>query len=279
MIKDKSITKFSILIIIYNKDISECETLNSLKNHPDFLKECNLCLWNNGPNSINPPDYLKESFYNFQFIETLDNKSLSKIYNMFLSTFDSNYYIFLDDDSSINKNYIDDILKLTNEQFITPIVSSNNKVISPSNLIKNSKEKGNYLRAIASGLIIHKDLINKLASIYKSPFDENFYFYGVDTSFIYRINKLKINNSIIRGFEHNISEYEIENETRENFKTKELSYSLGLKLRHYPSIEIYKSFLALIIKKIFNKKTNRMRIRSILYSYWLKTHPKNKEIK
>ncbi|QKD70342.1 glycosyltransferase family 2 protein [Proteus terrae] len=277
MNKNNKIAMFSILVVIYNKEANECQTLNALKKHPDFLKKCNLCVWNNGPKNIIPPDYLQDIAYHFKFIETIENRSLSKIYNTFLTMFDSDYYIFLDDDSSIEKDYIADILKLTNELFVTPIVRSNKQIISPSNLIKNSKEKGKYLRAIASGLLIHKELINKLKSIYGSPFDEKFYFYGVDTSFVYRINKLNINNSIIRGFEHKISEHEIEDDSREKFKSKELSYSFGLKLRYYPSIEIYKHFLALIIKKILHKNDNRMNIKSVIYAYCLKTHPRNKK--
>lgn len=268
-------TRFSVLVVLFNKEIVDSLTLTALKKYPYFLEKVHLTIWNNGPFALKEKGGgLVNLVNNITIHETLENKSLSMIYNVFLKENDSDYYVILDDDSLLSKSYIDALINLDTQHFVTPIIKANNKIISPSNLIKNSKEDRKNLRAIASGLVISKDLKSKVFSKYNSCFDERFYFYGVDTSFLYRLNRIDVVNTIIPGFDHKISEYIVENKIREDFKSKELSYSLGLKLRLYPTVRLYKRLLKIIIDKLFFKR-NRIQLRYVLYTFFMKTHPRN----
>ncbi len=270
----QSMPKFSLLVLVYNKEASDCLTIQALLNYPAFLENSHLCLWNNGPNEIIIPNEISSAAHTFSLIQTVNNESLSKIYNSFFENNDSEYYVLLDDDSEISADYVADALNLTDEKFVTPLIKSSGKIVSPSNKIENSKETGRSLRAIASGLILNQEVVAELKKRYDSIVDERFYFYGVDTSLIYRINKLGIKNDIISGFEHKVSEHVKESSTREDFKERELSYSFGLKLRHYPSVELYKTLVKVFFNCILRRK-NKLKMKHFAKTFILKTHPKN----
>ena len=97
--------RINFCIVLYNKDISESKAISDLKNHfekNDFLG-C-IVIFNNGPNSVMTPkeDYIKLN-------QILINGSLSKIYNKFISEYPADLYVFLDDDTSVTKNYLDEL--------------------------------------------------------------------------------------------------------------------------------------------------------------------------
>lgn len=97
-----------IAIILYNKEIENSLTINSLLNNS--YQNYDLVVINNGPNRINykifeeaiPQGKIK----NFFFEEFLDNKPLSFLYNEVINKYqNADRFILLDDDSLLDANF------------------------------------------------------------------------------------------------------------------------------------------------------------------------------
>ena len=98
----------AILILLYNKEIKDSSTINSLACTDYHYPNAKLVIWNNGPAPFKSTDCTKlESLgYAVAVKETLNNKSLAVIYNKFLVENAAERYVLLDDDSELNPAYI-----------------------------------------------------------------------------------------------------------------------------------------------------------------------------
>lgn len=129
----------SILVVLYNKKIYQSQTLVSLKELSVNLNNFELVIWNNGPDELDKSEKyhceffssLEAKFCFVNIIETIDNISLSKIYNKFINESKSEKYIILDHDSYLNIDYINDVIN-KNNLLLLPKVLSNGKICSPS---------------------------------------------------------------------------------------------------------------------------------------------------
>lgn len=275
----------SILVVLYDKKIYQSQTLVSLKELPVNLNNFELVIWNNGPDELDKSEKyhceffasLEEKFCFVNIIETIDNISLSKIYNKFINDSKLEKYIILDHDSYLNIDYINDVIN-KNNLLLLPKVLSNGQICSPSKLPKDgitypAKRK---LSAITSGMVINHQLVSKMNKRFGSVFDEHYAFYGIDTTFMLRMRQLGLCNkiSIIRGFDHSLSKNEFESEQIKLFRSKEMAISTALTTRHYPSYSSYRRFIKSIIRSLKGK--NDYPIKTMLSAYISGFHPKCK---
>jgi hypothetical protein len=192
--------KINFCIILYNKKISESKTIVSLVNY--FKKETmlgNIIVFNNGP-TIVEHEYSEYIILN----QVLVNTSLSKIYNKFISEYSADYYVFLDDDTTLDDEYLNE-LRLNSEDIIFPKISCNGKEHYP--LVNNNK-----IQSITSGLVLSKNFCEELITKNQTVFDERFDLYGIDTAFCYMINNKRMHYSISNTtIEHDLSHISLGN--------------------------------------------------------------------
>lgn len=260
--------KCCFLVLLYNKEFNDSDTLDKLyKSNHDF-KNCMLVIWNNGPNSLSKNvidlNRFKDKGFDIELIESIKNESLAKIYNKFISFYESETFIILDDDTSLNDKYISALKEIKNDQIGIPVVKYNNKVESPildgkvySKL--GSINEGENISSIGSGLVLGRAAIKNILNYFDELFDERFYLYGVDTNFFRRINKIGILNNIvvINGFNHSLSRLEFESKKTKKFRLKERTFDLVLSCRYYYKEKYYlrmtKLMLTVIYRMIFLK--------------------------
>ena len=98
----------AILVLLYNKEIEKSNTINSLVTSNCLFENSKILIWNNGPNSIKEDGVipLLDLGYEVEIKETLNNESLSVIYNEFIDSIKSDKYIILDDDSALSSDFI-----------------------------------------------------------------------------------------------------------------------------------------------------------------------------
>jgi hypothetical protein len=267
----------SFLVLIYNKKICESKTLNSLLESNVKFNNCDLVIWNNGPKHLKDKELLmfEEKGFSCQLVETIENIALSKIYNQFIEKSEACKYVILDDDSVLNDGYLNCAIESKDDQIIVPPIIVDGRITGP--LINNKIYDSSYnygemhtVVAIGSGLILGKDIFKLISSRYNDIFDENFYFYGVDSSFFHRINKLNLasNVEICDSIDHSLSRLQEESEEIKSFRRKERSYDLGLQIRNYfPLFKKLNVFFKINVKCIINILLSKERNVDLNYFY------------
>ena len=188
-------SKFLILIVLYECKVKESLSYISLLKSSEYLSESRLILWDNSP-SIQSIDTDNISFLQqAEYIHSPENMSLSKIYNCVIQENEEyDYMIILDQDSSFSSDYLEKlnsaIIKHPSINLFLPLIKSEQTIVSPGDykIFKGSywkKEKYGIINAknilaINSGMVIN---FNYLKNIYKG-YDERLRFYGTDTSFM-----------------------------------------------------------------------------------------------
>ena len=188
-------SKFLILIVLYEFKVKDSLSYISLLKSSEYLSESKLILWDNSP-SIQSIDTNNISFLQYvEYIHTPENMSLSKIYNRVIQANEEyDYMIILDQDSSFSSDYLEKlnsaIIKHPSINLFLPLIRAEHNIVSPGDykIFKGSywkKEKYGIINAknilaINSGMAIN---FNYLKNIYKG-YDERLRFYGTDTSFM-----------------------------------------------------------------------------------------------
>lgn len=231
--------KTVILILLYNKSISESETWLKLYKSSVDTSSVSLIVWNNGPSSISLElEYLNENRWgSVELIQTLDNKPLSYIYNQVIERYPAERYVFLDDDSQLTETYLM-AMASSNAGVAVPAILSHGEYRSPT--VSGKFTPGPYqvtdkVIAIGSGIGVRHDIAQKIKNHYGDVFDSRFALYGVDTTFFLRLYQLGLSDQVemIDGFEHNLSRLESESQAMSRFRQVERAYDLGLTIRHY----------------------------------------------
>ncbi|MEZ8428373.1 hypothetical protein AB6C64_13745 [Vibrio cyclitrophicus] len=239
----------AILIVLFNKSPEESTTFLNVVKNIKYLNNTLLVLWNNGPDEISNVDFQYD--IDIVSISTLENRKLSSIYNQFLSNIISERYWILDDDSNVNLDYISEAISSDISVVSVPRVKSRDTIVSPYSRTING---GVFICGIGSGIVIGRQALTIIKSYFETVFDERYGFYGVDTTFFYRIHKCNISLKSIHGFQHDLSRHKCESAELRSFRVKERSYDLGLTLRYYPEIIQSKHRLMLSILKATIKK-------------------------
>ena len=252
----------AFLVLLYGKEIIDSETLNSIKSLT--IGNSLLVIWNNGPELLNSNDVIEfeQAGFDVKIIETIENLSISCIYNRFIKSYESDRYILLDDDSCLNQHYLNDALAIDEDHIGVPMIYSN-KVLTGPKLNRKLCGKGDSITdkdkffGIGSGLVIGKHIAEKMKHDHQQIFDERFYFYGVDSTFFFRVKMscLSANMRIISGFEHSLSKLKKESLPVTEFRLKEMSYDIGLRLRYYKS---FGTGFFLLLKESFSSAVNKI---------------------
>lgn len=273
----------SILIILYNKEVIESETIKSLINYNN--KNIDVTIFNNGPKLLS--DYsitlndMRDKFHTVEVVQCVSNKPLSILYNDFLRSHPSSRkFVILDDDSIITNDYflamtsynatdliIPRIRSIHDKKVYYPIV---NKVI----LEKNKERIDSKVMSIASGIILDKTIVDKFILHGLTVFDENYALYGVDTSFFKRVNHLRDNGVSITihckgDIIHSLSRV---NMSDSKFRIIERMYDLAISTRRYPSILNFIYYSKALCLNIFNKDI----FIALLIGFFQGVHPRSK---
>ena len=195
---------YLILVVVYNIDVKESESINSLIGSNDYITNSCVLVWDNSldvqqPTSI---EWLFDRIKHVEYIHKPENIPLSRVYNEVinkncLENYD--YLILLDQDSTFTVDFFCQLNKSINEfknvPLFLPIVISSNQIVSPADIFMfkgkywKSKRLGlvesKYKAAINSGMVISFDYLkNRFAG-----YDERLKFYGTDTYFLKTYSK------------------------------------------------------------------------------------------
>lgn len=185
--------EISFCVILYNKKLSESSSILTLINYfqnNEVLGK--IIVFNNGPNIV------ENEFPNYITLhQILVNASLSKIYNKFITEYNADHYIFLDDDSILSNRYLNELKKNKDEIFIPQIFCHGTRHFP-------IYDRRNEIQSITSGLTLSKKICNKLMLQYNYVFDERLDLYGIDTAFFYKLNE--------KGLKYTVSENHIEHD-------------------------------------------------------------------
>lgn len=275
----------AVLVLLYNKEIKESTTINTLLESDIQYPNTKIVIWNNGPNKlkVNKCDTLTRLGYEQTVEETLNNESLAVIYNRFIAENSAQKYIFLDDDSILNSEYICASIKSKRDVVSMPVIRFGGTVLSPKvDDFPYSKEvkinESSKVMTIGSGLVIGSEIVDNFKRKYKDVFDERFYLYGVDSSFCLRLfnNNLTCMVRIIPGFEHFLSRLEKEGEKIIAFRKLERSYDTGLTLRYYYPLshaifKLLRIFLGFCKRKVL-KQTTPILLLPLFKAFWTGKH-------
>lgn len=272
--------KICFLIVIYNKELLESTTFKSIVEIQDKNFDCLIV--NNGPHEINFSILKDFNNINFKYIQCLDNKPLSYLYNNFIKSYSQvDRYVILDDDSVFSKSFIKRIFDGGLDSFdleLPKIFDKNNKLYYPLRNwapIEEHESFFNYkdedIFSIGSGLIISKKLVNIFNNKNIKLFNEAFAFYGVDFSLFWELKKHNFGELKITSVSKISHDMSLHNEITD-FKRKELYINFALQMRYYPSIINLKNFIYCILKSIKMYKISM--VISILKAYFFAKHPK-----
>lgn len=274
---------FSILVVLYGKDFHKSKTLNILNEKFTLKEGTSLFVVNNGPCalSLDSPliNELKDNFLELNFIEYLDNKPLSKIYNEFISSTKSHYYIIFDDDSCPEESYFNHLEEITEDLCLPRIKSKDDGLIyypciDMKPVIMDSVVDINSAMSISSGLVISESLALNLQKHYSDIFDERYCLYGIDTSFFFRLRKLgasycAISATCAGDITHSLSRV-TQNQT--DFRIRERLYDVAITTRWYSVNYGYKPFMR---KLLANLIKFRFKFVVVLISTYFKgKHPR-----
>lgn len=234
----------AILVVLYNKKIEQSKTVSSILSLDGSIKDAHITLWNNGPSLLEntKTEGLNDKGFDVSIKETVNNISLSRIYNEFIGDIDANKYVILDDDSELSKEYFLEMASCDKNELGIPVIYSHDKVRSPllnytaiETLSNKTLSNKDILIAIGSGMVIGKEISNEMKQNFGSVFDERFCFYGVDATFCKRIKMANLNHRIriISGFNHSLSRLENESKNVKDFRSKERAYDKALQIIYY----------------------------------------------
>ncbi|EML0456786.1 MULTISPECIES: glycosyltransferase family protein [Klebsiella] len=257
--------KFSILVVLYDKDFHKSNTLKILNEKFILKNVSSLFVVNNGPCalSLNSPliKELKNDFLEFNYKEYLDNKPLSKIYNEFILSTKSHYYIIFDDDSCPEESYFNHLKEITEDLCLPRIKSKDDGLIyypciDMHPVIIDGVVDVNYTMSISSGLVISESLALNLQKHYSEIFDERYCLYGIDTSFFFRLRKLASSHYAISAtcagdITHSLSRV-TQNQT--DFRIRERLYDVAITTRWYSAYYGYKPFIRKLLANIVKFK-------------------------
>lgn len=191
------------IVVIYNKNIRDSITLNSIK-----LSKYKILVIDNSLHNYDNALCAEQD--GFEYISMNGNKGLSKAYNTgikYLKDKASHITLF-DDDTEVTTEFIEKILEvvsISNADVILPIIYSNDAIISPSKTHDFSRKfkevseiyKKSQISAINSAMTISIDVFLN----YK--YDENLFLDYVDHRFM---NDMNNSNKLIEVLDVSINQ-------------------------------------------------------------------------
>lgn len=228
--------KAAFCIVLYNKSISQCDTLKHLLKYSDIsLNKYEILVFNNGP-------YLVDCVAgpNLAVHQVLVNASLARLYNKFIEMTSADCYVFLDDDTALTAEYIEEVL-CGGYNILIPKINCNGNSYYPVHLRSG-------IQSITSGVVLSNKYVRDSIRERGKVFDERFDLYGIDTALFYSINKNKsaytIADSVI---EHDLSHITADSN---DFRCREVLLSNSAALVKYFSLKLLAQCLLGILRAI-----------------------------
>lgn len=245
------------IVVLYEKNILESQTIQSILRNASVLNAQDLVIiWNNGPQKIEAKKIANQSF---KLFNNLENTCLSKVYNQ-VSNLNFHNLIIMDDDSVLSCEYLTAVRSYSADAIGLPKVIVNEKLEYPKEFVnfKRLKKSGDFAFpiSISSGLVLPKKLLDIVAKKFDKIFDERFCFYGVDTSFFYRLNQINQLSSvcILPDLYHNLSKFspESNSEWRRTMRTNDFA----LQLKYYYKLSW---IFPMLLKVFFSEMLSRLK--------------------
>lgn len=190
------------LIVVYNKECENSESIRSIINYKEKIK---LIVFDNSTKKNNNENFCKTN--DIAYYTVNKNIGLSRAYNFSISKIknsdNNNYLIILDDDTNLNKEYFDELLEETNKEkfdIILPKVLSKNIIISPTNTQFNCRiqsvkdiEKIKKISAINSGMIVNLNVYDKI------KYNEDMFLDYIDHEFMKQVREKNLKIHIMKS--------------------------------------------------------------------------------
>lgn len=225
-----------VLVVCYGVKPSESITLRSLKKK-DLVNSLSVKVWNNGPDIWNDEDLKFIDFEDQEVFQDIRNASLSSIYNKFCLDLTDGYILILDHDTDLSR-YV--FLENESVDIYCPYVCQNGESLFPliNHMLPSQGLEMQFtvLSTISSGMCISSRLVSDMVKKYGDVFDTSFAFYGVDTSFLIRLKKIR---SLVvfmseGSIEHDLSRLDVM-ESLTFFRVYERLIDAVIIFRRYPS--------------------------------------------
>jgi hypothetical protein len=253
--------RISALIVIYDKNLSDSETLRSLS-HLNF-NNLNIVIVNNGPQYLLEDEFylsLERKFVSVALKNFTINKPLSWVYNDFINDNDSDRYIILDDDTVLTSDYFERLV-FSNEEYMlglpimvsrydkkqyTPFFNGEFKTDTRGNI------SGNFNFSITSALVLSREIINVIKKRFGTIFDECFALYNIDNSLFIRLETIAKEGIAIVTYLSNVSLLHdfsnIDSVKEPQWRTEEKMIAQTISIKRY-----FKGGYRQIIKQVFFK--------------------------
>lgn len=273
------------LVVLYNKPFDDSKTLQTLCQLFPEKPQTNVFIWNNGPDSLKESvddslvlQTFKAKGITFELRESLENKSLSAIYNDVWENCTGMLSI-LDDDTELNDRYFRSVERFLASSCLVmvPKIQSQDQLVYPRSKQLNFETIQDYqvvdepIVSVMSGICVKAELKQTLLARYGDLFDQRFCFYGIDSIFFKRLKILKKSCFFIGGaINHSLSSASFCEPSE--FRVRERLIDSCLQLRNYPSLGACKGFL-LTLREFGFKHIWRER-KLMLISLWHGSHPR-----
>ncbi|MEH0833147.1 glycosyltransferase family 2 protein [Pectobacterium cacticida] len=283
------------VVIIYNSQLRESDTLNSLLRCKLENVNLNVCIWNNGPSLLTEDDaanfiwQCQEKGIRAKIYQDIRNLALSKIYNFFIKENQYDMITILDQDSQLPQDFLTNISSHHLADIIVPKIFVKNQddeyvQIYPHEYKKydNKIKYGNIENKIdsaMSGVTLSAKFIEKIKTFRGAVFEEKLAFYGIDSDLFREINKmidkgadLKLHciGSINHSFSY-LSPIKEENE----FRDAEIFY-----FKYFIRMEYQKksklSTLWVCIRDFVRTKSNLNKTKKMIPFIFAGIHPRSK---
>lgn len=275
-----------ICVLVYNKISADCRTIASLQRNLHLFSSVRtkLVIWNNGPASFRSHSMIDlwgnlSERVDIELCETLGNSPLSTVYNSILERANFRRLCILDDDSDPDELYLSALCEHDDVDLIVPKIVAASAQHGPRILGKLMVEGRHLIErpcgffSIGSGLAASRELLDRIKSAYGDAFDRRFAFYGVDTSFCMRIERLaRIQAIEVRcegTIEHELSRL-APGSRRSHFRRSERGWDLGITLRHYPELRLLKPLVGTLLRGPFGGVS----VLSMIRGYVRGAHPR-----
>lgn len=201
---DKARNNLVILIVLYNKDLTNSQTLNSVLKWNNEKKDIisQLIIWDNSPRMLpkEQRNFIESNMpkTKISFLGDGNNYALSSIYNSVIRQLNNEdgWLMLLDHDTTVNDSIVDSMKSAVCEQncpnLLLPKIYYSNNLVSPGKQfyflgrhlkrISSGFHKSKHMTAINSGMIINIQYLKD-----KFPgYNEDIKFYGTDNDFMWK---------------------------------------------------------------------------------------------
>jgi hypothetical protein len=286
--------KITAIIILYNENIKNSKTFESLLNSDRSDITLNVIIWNNGPKALNLQECRQyksicdSKNINLSIYENLYNIALSKIYNFFINQVSFDFFTILDQDSILNNDFFQNI-KINNDfDVIVPQVYSAGWVSKENSLCfpiyhENRKlfDKKVFamgeIESISSGLTLSNQLIKYISKSKQEFFNERYALYAIDTSFFLDLIELKqteFKGICVGKISHSLDFNLQDRKKISPMRRLEMEYSKVLNKIFYDKKSRLNVFLYLL-RKFTRREYSRSEFLKLAKCLFRKKHPRS----